>query len=129
MQSARVAATASRLRVDAATAEVLQTFEAARVRAVLLKGPALAAWYADEPTHSYLDCDLWIGPADFELAGDALMRLGFRPVADDRGFPTWWEEHASTWLRDQDGVIVDLHRRLQGVGVDDETAWQALSCD
>src|SRR3954453_16159845 len=127
MQSARVAATASRLRVDAATAEVLQTSEAAGVRAVLLKGPALAAWYADDPTHAYLDCDLWVGPADFEVASEALTRLGFRPVIDDRGFPASWEEHAKAWLRDQDGVVVDLHRRLQGVGVDDETACQALS--
>src|SRR3954453_10831851 len=127
MQSARVAATASRLRVDAATAEVLQTSEAAGVRAVLLKGPALAAWYADDPTHAYLNCDLWVGPADFEDAGEALTGLGFRAVIDDRGFPASWEEHASAWLRDQDGVVVDLHRRLQGLGVDDETAWHALS--
>src|SRR3954454_16023435 len=127
MQSARVAATASRLRVDAATAEVLQTSEAAGVRAVLLKGPALAPWYADDPTHAYLDCDLWVGPADLNVAGDALIGLGFHPVIDDRGFPASWEEHARAWRRDQDGVVVDLHRRLQGLGVDDETAWQALS--
>src|SRR3954452_7853962 len=110
MQSARVAATASRLRVDAAPADVLETFAAAGLRAVLLKGPALAAWYADDPTHSYLDCDLWIAPADVEPADDVLTRLGFQRVVDGRGLPDWWQERGSDWWRALDGVAVDLHR-------------------
>src|SRR3954454_18162868 len=85
--SGRAAATAGNLRIDAATVEVLRAFEAVGLRAVLLKGPALAAWYADDPTRSYLDCDLWVGPADVEPAGAVLTRLGFKRVADDRGLP------------------------------------------
>ncbi len=124
---ARVEAAASNLRIDAATGEVLQAFHAAGVRGVLLKGPALAAWYADEPTRSYLDCDLWVGPADLEIAEEVLTRLGFGLLVDERGLPAWWQEHASSWSRDVDGVVVDLHRRLQGLGVDDQTAWRSLS--
>jgi hypothetical protein len=124
--SARAAAIAGKLRIDAATGEVLRAFEAVRLRAVLLKGPALAAWYAAEPTRSYLDCDLWVAPADVAPAGDVLTRLGFERVVDDRGLPAWWRDHADDWRRDLDGVAVDLHRRLQGLGVDHETAWQTL---
>src|SRR3954454_22228525 len=83
--SSRAAATAGNLRIDAATAEVLRAFEAVGLRAILLKGPALAAWYVDDPTHSYLDCDLWVGRAWVDAAGAVLTRLGFRPVVDDRG--------------------------------------------
>jgi hypothetical protein len=126
-QAGRVGAAASRLRVDAATAEVLQAFDAASIRSVLLKGPALAAWYDDDPTHAYLDCDLWIGPADVTGAGEELTRLGFKPVIGAPGVPTWWLEHATGWWRARDGVLVDLHHRLQGVGVDAPTAWRSLS--
>src|SRR4051812_29761273 len=124
--SARAAAIAGNLRIDAATAEVLRAFEAVGLRAVLLKGPALAVWYADDPTRSYLDCDLWVAPADVAPAGDMLTRLGFERVVDDRGLPAWWREHGSDWWRDLDGVAVDLHRRLQGLGVDEQTAWETL---
>src|SRR3954451_24176135 len=95
--SGRAAAVAGNLRIDAATAEVLRAYEAAGLRAVLLKGPALAAWYADDPARSYLDCDVWVPPEDFKAAGKVLTRLGFRRVVDDRGLPCWWQEHASDW--------------------------------
>ena len=126
-QAARVEATASNLRIDAATGEVLRAFDAAGIRGVLLKGPALTEWYAEDPARSYLDCDIWIAPVDVDAAGEALARLGFERLVDDRTLPAWWQEHDSNWRRDLDGVVVDLHRRLQGVGVDDETAWRTLS--
>ena len=61
-QDARLLAMASNLRIDAATAEVVRALDAAGVGALLLKGPALSAWYADDPTRSYMDCDLWVQP-------------------------------------------------------------------
>src|SRR4051794_35861472 len=124
--SSRAAATAGNLRIDAATAEILRAFEAVGLRAVLLKGPALAAWYAGDSANFYLDSDLWVAPIDVEPAGDVLTGLGFKRVVDERGLPAWWQEHGSDWWRDLDGVAVDLHRRLQGLGVDEQTAWQTL---
>ena len=41
--------------------------------------------------------------------------------------PSWWREHATAWIRDGDGLTVDLHRTLPGVGVEAEAAWRALS--
>jgi hypothetical protein len=126
-QDARLRAAAKRLRIDAATAEIARGFESAGVQSRLLKGPALATWYADEPARSYMDCDLWVRPGDRNPAADALTRLGFSPCFYDQDLPEWWESHAQAWSRDADGVIVDVHRRLQGLGVDDETAWEVLS--
>src|SRR4051794_26550458 len=115
--SGRAAATAGNLRIDAATAEVLRAFEAVGLRAVLLKGPALAAWYADDPTRSYLDCDLWIAPADAEAAGEVLTRLGFSQRLDERCLPAAWRAHGSDWSRGLDAVAVDLQRRLHLLGL------------
>jgi hypothetical protein len=115
------------LRIDAASAEVLRAFEVARIGCLLLKGPALADWYRDDPTRAYLDCDLWVRPADLPRAAERMESLGFRRLVDERGLPEWWLEHASTWWRDADGVAVDLHRRLQGAGADPETVWEHLA--
>ena len=120
-------AAARRLRIDAATAEIIGAFEDAGVASVLLKGPALAGWYADDPAHAYMDCDLWVRPGDAEAAKTALAGLGFGLVAYDGDLPAWWDTHAHAYSRDADGVVVDLHSTLQGLGVDVGTAWEILS--
>ena len=52
-------AAAERLRIDAATAEVLGAFDAAGVDCVLLKGPTLTSWlYPEVSRRSYVDSDL-----------------------------------------------------------------------
>ena len=43
--------------------------------------------------------------------------------------PDWWREHASVWFRAEDGVTVDLHRRLAGVVADAGSAWNILAAD
>jgi hypothetical protein len=116
------------MRVDAATAEVLSAFAAAGIDSVLLKGPSIARWlYTDEEPRAYRDCDLLVSPAAIERAEDVLGRLGFVNRFEEDRLPEWWREHASEWWREQDGVMVDLHRTLADVGVDDESAWRALS--
>jgi GNAT superfamily N-acetyltransferase len=126
-QDARLVAVASNLRIDAATAEVMRALDAAGVGALLLKGPALSAWYADDPTRSYMDCDLWVQPGATDEAGAVMEDLGFKRYLDERELPEWWREHAYEWSRDTDGVIIDLHRNLQGLGVDSGTAWAILA--
>jgi GNAT superfamily N-acetyltransferase len=126
-QDAIVQAAANNLRIDAATAEVLRCFEASGARSVLLKGAALADWYADDPTRSYMDSDIWVRPADMDRATQVLTAIGFRPYAGDEGLPDWWLEHATAWSREADGVMIDLHRVLQGMGADPEAVWEILS--
>ncbi len=124
--AARLSAMASNIRIDAATAEVVRAFDAARIDSVLLKGRALADWHGRD-VQFYNDFDLWVAPESIEPAGIVLSGLGFRPIMDKRRMPDWWQEHADEWWRDEDGAAVDLHRRLQGIGVGDAEAWSVLS--
>jgi hypothetical protein len=125
-----LAATGARLRIDAATAEAVERFERAGVRAVLLKGPSIARWlYPQGSERAYIDCDLLVGPADFDAAQEVLRSLGYASLLGSMGMPAWWCEHAAVWERQRDGMSVDLHRTLIGVRVDDATAWRVLSAD
>lgn len=126
-QATRVKSAAQRLRIDAATAEVIAAIEAAEIDCRLLKGPALAEWYRDAPDRAYLDCDLWLPPQELSRARGVLARLGFERSLDDDRLPDWWVEHATEWRRAADGVSVDLHGRLQGAEGGDEDVWAALS--
>jgi hypothetical protein len=127
-QVAKLAATASRLALDAATADVLRTFEQVGAQALLLKGASIARWlYAEGEPRTYVDCDVLVAPADVATAEEALESLHYKRQFDDREMPSWWREHATAWIRDGDGLTVDLHRTLPGVGAEAEAAWRALS--
>ena len=125
-----LAATGARLRIDAATAEVLEYFEHRGVRGLLLKGASIARWlYADTTDRPYADCDVLVAPTDFDAGEEVLKSLGYVKPFDDRRMPPWWREHANEWHRPGDGLCIDVHRTLVGVGVDDAAAWRALSAD
>jgi hypothetical protein len=114
--------------IDAATAELFSALARAGARARLLKGPAIARWlYHDPNEREYGDCDVLIAPEWLADAERALEALGYEREYDDRALPEWWREHASAWLRHRDGISVDLHRTLAGVGVPDPECWQLLS--
>lgn len=122
--------TATRLRIDAGAADVIGRFELAGVRALLLKGPSIAQWlYTEADPRAYVDCDLLIAPSDLEVAGEVLGSLSYSCRFDEQGMPSWWREHAGVWLRESDGLTIDLHRTLPGVRVDDDAAWRMLSAD
>jgi len=123
-----VGAAAGRLRVDYAAAEAIRALDAAGVQSIVLKGPSVARWlYVPEDARLYVDCDLLVAPDKFEAAVGVLVRLGFEPELDETEMPTWWREHALTTFRKEDGVMIDLHRSLQGVHVPDEQLWATLS--
>ncbi len=119
---------AKNLRIDAATADVLNGFSAAGVQSLLLKGASFARWLYDEgEARPYGDFDLLVRPADRPVAEQVLAELGFEHTLKEDDMPAWWREHAVAWLRHDDAVALDLHRTLAGVGVDDETLWTTLS--
>lgn len=120
-------AAATKLRIDAATAEVIRAFELAGVRVVVLKGPALDEWYPPDTTRSYLDSDLWVHPDHWRRGQGVLERLDFIPYLRSGDGGEWFQEHAETWWRDRDGVVIDLHHALQGVGVAPNRAWNLLA--
>jgi hypothetical protein len=126
--SSRSADIAQRLRIDAATVEVLRAFAAGNVEARLLKGASLVQWlYPDGRRLPYLDSDLLVRPGDEATAEAALEQLGFVRRWDESGMPEWWREHGSDWRRESDGVLVDLHRSLPGVAADARTMWAVLA--
>ena len=126
--AARVQTRAHTLRIDAATAEVMAAFAAASVDARVVKGPVIASWlYRDGNPRLYLDSDLLVNPDHVERAGQVLSELGFDRPLDERALPEWWREHDIAWGRAADGVWVDLHVSLPGIGVDAATAWGLLT--
>jgi hypothetical protein len=127
-QQVAIVAAAKRLRIDAATAEVLAAFAAHGVEALVLKGASLTDWiYAGDEAHSYMDSDLLVRPGDEPAARGVLAELGFVLEQDDSTLPDWWREHATEWRRPADQVWVDLHRAVLGIGVDATTAWDELA--
>jgi putative nucleotidyltransferase-like protein len=120
----------ARLRIDAGTVDVVDSFEQAGVPALLLKGASIASWlYPDRTERPYVDCDLLVAPAQFATAEDVLSAMGYESLLGEMGMPSWWCEHAAWWQRPSDGLCVDLHRTLVGVRVDHATTWQVLSRD
>jgi hypothetical protein len=125
-QSARVDAAVRNLRLDAATAEVARELAHRGVDAVVLKGPALKGIYPQAAARAYSDGDLWVHPEHVGVAEEVLTDLRFVPEHDQRGLPGWWEDHASSWVRFEDAGAIDLHRKLQGVGISASAAWDLL---
>ncbi len=110
----------SALRVDGLLLEVLDAFAEARLRPIVLKGPAIASWlYDGVGERLYVDCDLLVAPEAGPRAESVLRHHGFRPV-----------QHgllgaAHSWRRGDD--CVDLHTSLAGLGVAPAVAWARLS--
>lgn len=124
----RIEIAADNLRVDAATAEVFRALAAHGIESRLLKGPSIARWlYSHAEARQYRDCDLLVPPHEVEAVRAVLGRLGFSEMFEQQRMPAWWREHAGDWWRGNDGVIVDLHRTLPGIAVDDEAAWLTLA--
>jgi len=114
-----------REKVDAVISEVLPALAEAGVRAIVLKGPAVAAWlYGDGRDRPYLDSDVLVSPADLPAAGEVLKRLGFTCVFDERDHGA--NPHAQMWSR-ANSPEVDLHWQLPGVRAKPSDAWHVLA--
>jgi len=121
------AVAASRLALVTATGEVLDAMAGARIRTVLLKGPATARLYRDPALRPAGDVDLLVEPSHAEAAAQVLESLGFRdPLAKARSHERG--AHAVTFYRS--GALpacVDLHRSLYWCENDPEALWREFS--
>lgn len=124
-------------RALAQTAEVCRLIDrlaAIGVRAIVLKGVALAAsLYGNIAARGVGDIDLLVAPDDFRAAGEALTAIGYVPdggpmsearfKAELRGGKDWTFRHPDT------GAMVELHHRLVGsrtlLATDFGRLWQA----
>jgi hypothetical protein len=115
------------LGIDMVTVEVVRALGAAGIEAILLKGASVARWlYDHEAERTYVDCDLLVAPTNLADAESILAGLDFRRIGLE-SLATDWPKHAVA-LRRGDGLAVDLHRSLVGIGADDVTLWSELSC-
>jgi hypothetical protein len=118
----RYASTIASLHADQVAAEVYPALQRSEIRAILLKGPSIAAWlYADGTPRPYQDVDLLVEAKSIDAASRTLRELGFR-----RGRPDW-KEVAWCWRRGEDEAAVDLHRGLVGAGAAYGVLWQELA--
>jgi hypothetical protein len=117
-----------RLLIDVCTVQAVQALAGDGIRAILLKGPAVATWlYEEGESRGYVDADLLVEPANLSRAGRVLSRSGFQRLTDERVIDAFAEPHAVTWRREDDRAMVDLHWRLPGIAADPPTAWERLS--
>ena len=112
--------------IDLVTREVIESFAAAGLRSILLKGPVLArTLYDDGERRMYADTDLLIAPRSASAAATVLASLAFEP--EPAGLlPGDPELHARSWVRTRDAAIVELHHTLVGVELPAEELWDVL---
>jgi hypothetical protein len=136
MLDERAAGVARRLSADALAAEIFDSLEAIGVRALLIKGPAVASWLYAPGERTYSDVDLMVAGGDLAHAHRVLVERGFGPIVSDDAVPMpsldptagLWDElggHAITYHRGE-GMPgwVDLHRTLWRTPA---TVWNVLS--
>jgi hypothetical protein len=113
-------ATARALAIDAAGAQVVRAWREGGIDAILLKGASTATWLYGDAARAYEDVDLLVEPSRVSAAEGILHQLGFSP------WPRRCSDHAHPWLRESDGVAVDLHTTLWGVDQDPRLVWEEL---
>jgi len=128
LDAATIRDAVAQLATDSATAEVVRAFEAEGIRAVLLKGRAIAARFYDRSlARRYGDCDLLVDPTRFDHAEAILGGLGFTDIESG------WRRlertgHASTWVRSTPApATIDLHRTLPWCTARPADLWAALA--
>jgi len=96
------------------------------LRGIVLKGPALRRWlYGDTSERMSLDIDLLVSWDDLEAVEGVLDATGWRylgidAVGEDR-------PHCRVWERPDNGLILELHRTLAGIGAPPAKSWAVLS--
>lgn len=120
-------ATAVTLQIDIMMRRVIEQLDAIGVEAIALKGASFATWlYGSEHPRFYGDGDVLVSPDDLEATGRVLTTLGFVIEADERASGHMaFEPHAQLWRGE--GVYLDLHWRLPGMGIDPAAAWTVLA--
>jgi hypothetical protein len=111
--------------LDHRTVVLVARLAEVRVRAILLKGPALAERLYDErEPRNYADTDLLVDERDVARARATLRGLGYELVVSCR-LGGVLVGHADMWSRGWH--LVDLHVRLPGARTPPAEVWHAMS--
>jgi GT2 family glycosyltransferase len=88
LKEAATAETLRSLNVETRSAEALRRLEGAGVRPIVIKGPAVAAWYKHSTDRAFTDLDLLVDPHEFAMAKAILETSGFRvPFEGEQPWP------------------------------------------
>jgi hypothetical protein len=108
--------------LDSFTGDLVEELEAAGLPAIVLKGPAVARLlYRDGTLRFHDDVDLLVRDADLPKIRTVLVAGGFNLAAE--------AESGEVWARTADGIVVDLHTTLIGIGAPKDKVWNVLSSD
>lgn len=127
----------STFRLDVTYARLAPAFTDAGITPIVLKGPAFDQLLFDGTrAREYSDIDLLVDPAHVTTAQRLLARQGFRTaerrsvarrLARRTGLAIGTSSaHATTWIRERDRLVVDLHHTLPLVGTSAVETWRAL---
>lgn len=87
----------------------------------------MARWLYDESAvRNYVDIDLLVSRGDSGVTENVLTAAGFESSGMEIALPHGRRPHANTWIRNRDGLMVDVHDTLPGLGVSAESAWAIL---
>jgi hypothetical protein len=107
------------LRLDAVAGELTTELLGLGIRSLVFRGPAIQhALYADGSFRAYDDIDLLVAPEHLERSRTTLTRHGFSPVIES--------DESQPWVRD-DGMTIDLHTTLVGIGASPANVWTELA--
>lgn len=113
---------------------VRRALETAGIPHLLLKGRGLAALlYRDQEPRTYNDCDLLIPPDERDRAHAVLTGLGFSPRPGfgqhdlARNSAAAQALHSIDWVREADGMAIDLHYTIAEMSAAPATVWDVMS--
>ena len=103
--SARLDATARTMRIDHVTSVVVSRLEEIGIESLVMKGPVSRALLYEGEIRDYIDSDVLVAEPNLPRARTAIREMGFTLEAS----PPLARHHAERWVRDKDGVKVELH--------------------
>ena len=111
---------------ETATAELVTALRAEDVRSIVLKGPPLRRWlYGNDRFPASMDVDLLVPWPRLDAIDRALQKLGWRFLGRDAIGPG--RPFRLVWQQPGDGMLLELHRSIAGMGVQGDEAWEILS--
>lgn len=120
-----MSASARALWLDANAARAIALLDRAGVRAILLKGRAIAEWLYADDVRGYADIDLLVDPARLDEALRVLSSAGFRHRLEGAARSEYGRFELE--LFDRNGTCIDLHHSLIGVSAGPTVCWAVLS--
>ncbi len=119
--------------LDQAAVALFEEFDDAGVTSLLLKGAGLERLlYTQDEHRAYVDVDVLVAPANWDLSREVLFRMGYNPASDGLGIDdVGGVVHEEGWVTTEGAspgaLLIELHRWFPGSRVSPEVAWPALA--